>query len=292
MKKTSAPEHLVHPFTKAATGAALLASTAMSSFGVGSAFWDGLANGQIEAWIGLCIIGGALAASEFGAVALAHAITKDGWTFTRGAFFGLATIGNMLACHYGVEAINTRLVAPQRAPYEAAVQSAVARVDAATDGKASLERRHAEEAARLEASFEAERGANPNYVTSRGRQQTEQRDALARRQRAELALAQAAISTAADAAADADAALEQAPEGFSLMQMLGVAILVELFKGALLMAASPRRRRIRLDGNVLPIDPAAYALMTSDELAAIESRASAAKALAQHARRRLKRNAA
>lgn len=44
--------------------------------------------------------------------------------------------------------------------------------------------------------------------------------------------------------------------------------------------------RLVASGSVLPIDPASYESMTDDELAVIESRASAAKALAQHARRR------
>ena len=289
------------PLTKLTVGAALLASTALSGFGVGSAFWDGLAAGRAEAWIGLAVIGTALAASEVGAVTLAYALTRDGLardavTWSRGVLFALCTLGNVLAGHYGAEAINTRLVAPQRAPYEAGVSSSAALLELANNTKADAEARHAREAADLERAFEAERQANPTFVTSRGRQQQESRAALASRQAAELRAAQTDIAAASEQLATARANLEEAPKGFGPEQMWGFAILLELLKGAMVALAAPRRRRADAASNVLPIEAEYYAELerTGDEeaLVAIESRAGAAKALAQHALRRLRKRAA
>lgn len=270
---------------------ALGASIVMSGFGVGSAFWAGLVAREPAAFIALGTIGAVLAASEIGAVVVARAMVRDGLTIARGALFALTTAGNVLAAHYGAEAINTRLVAPQRAPYESAVSSAGAMLEAARNGAQAQQSRHAEETAGLERALEAERAANPLYVTARGRQAQDQRDALAARQEAERAVQATEIASATANKADAIAAQEEAPKGFDWVQMWGFALLLELLKGVLVFVASPRRRRIAAAGNVLPIDPVAYAEMDEAELNEILSRGRTASALAQHALRRLRKAA-
>lgn len=272
-------------------GAALLASTAMSGFGVASSFWDGLTRGDPAAWIGMATIAGAIAASEAGAVVIATAITKDGWTVLRGGVFGLCTIGNVLAGHFGAEAINTRLVAPARAPYESAMSSSAALLELAKNTRDDLERRHSGEDARLEASIEAERAATPGAVTARGRDAQRQREAQDIRQTAELTAAALEVTQATRDVAEAEAELEKAPNGFTQLQMAGFALLLEMMKGALVWITAPRRRRMN-DGSVLSIDPAAYAAMGQDELEDILSRGRTASALAQHALKRLRRTAA
>jgi hypothetical protein len=291
------PTPTANPLVQTSVGAALLGGVALAAFGVGSAFWAGLEAQQIEAFIGLGAIGAVLLASECAAVALAWALTRDGLrndavTWLRGGVFAACTAANVLAGHFGAEALNTRLVAPQRAPYEAAVNSSAALLELAQNTKADTQSRHASELAGLERTFEAERAANPLYVTARGRQQEEQRTGLSQRHAAEMREAQAAISAATDQLATARANLAEAPQGFTPTQMWGFAALLELLKGVLVALAAPRRRRINPEGAALSIDPAAYAAMDEAELAEIESRASAAKALAQHARRRLAKRSA
>lgn len=269
-------------------GAALLASTAMSGFGVASAFWDGLTRWDPAAFIGLATIGAALAASEVGAVVVAHSIIKDGWTTARSVIFGLCTVGNVLAGHFGAEAINTRLVAPARAPYEIRLQSANASVQATQNGLDAFNTRAAGERAELENALEAERAAAPGAVTARGRDAQRQRDSLRERQQAERERITTELTAAQREQAQATAAMHEAPSGFGIAQMWGFALLLELLKGVLVWATSPRRRRIRADGNTLPIDPAAYRDMNRTELEEILSRGRTASALAQHALKRLR----
>lgn len=291
-KTSAAPESRDDWLMNTTVLTALGASVSLSAFGVASAFWDGLAAWEPAAIVATASLGAVLGASEVGAVVLARAMVRDGLTVARAGLFAITTIGNVLAAHYGAEAINTRLVEPQRAPYEASVASTAALLDLATTTKADVETRHAREQATLERTFEAERDANPTYVTSRGRQQQEQRDALSTRQRAELAEAQTAIATATTDHRNAEAALAEAPQGFSKLQLWGFAGLMELLKGVLVWVASPRRRRIDAKGNVLPIDPAAYADMDEGELEDILSRGRTASALAQHALKRKRKGAA
>lgn len=279
--------------TSMAASAAVILSAALAGFGVASAFWPRLVAGDPVAIVAAAVIIGVVAVSECAAaLLLVHAANRANegahlWAWAARLAFVACTAANVLTGHYGAEAINTRLVSPQRAPFEAGVSSAQALLTLAENTQAGIETRHTREIADLERQFEAERLANPLYVTARGNQQETQRAALATRQAAEMREAQSEISRATEQVSEAQAALDAAPKGFEQSQMWGFALLLELLKGLLVRVATPVRRRIAIaTGAALPIDPAAYAAMNDDELADVESRASAAKALAQHARRR------
>lgn len=272
--------------------AALLASTAMSSFGIGSAFWEGLVALNPAHMFGLAIIGGGLAASELGAVALAMTITRDGITWARGILFGFCTLANVLAGHFGAEAINTRLVAPQRAPFEQRLASANAEAAAAQNSLEAFIARAAEERGLLESQIEAERAAAAGAVTARARQARADREALAQRHRDEREPLQQTLASANQRQAEAAQALEtEAPKGMDPLQMWALSALLECLKGVLVWAATPRRRRIVAD-NVLAIDTGAMDDMTTDELREIEQKAASIKASAQWARKRKERAAA
>lgn len=276
----------------ASVAAALLASTAMSGFGVVSSFWEGLAAQNPAAWAGLAILGGGLAASELGAVALAMAMTRDGITWARGALFGFCTVANVLAGHYGAEAINTRLVEPQRAPYVQALASAAAESGAARNSLEAFESRAADETANLERSIEAERAAVAGAVSARSRQARADRDSLATRQRAEREPLAATLAAAEQREAQARQALaSDAPKGMDPVQMWALAALLECLKGLLVFAATPRRRKIATGDNVLSIDTSAFDALDATELAEIEARAASIKASAQWARKRKERAA-
>lgn len=277
-----------------AIGSALLASTAISGFGVASAFWDGLAAGEPAAFIGLGAIGLAIGASEVAAVVIAMSITRDGLTWSRGALFALCTASNILAGHYGAEAINTRLVAPQRAPYELRLQTAEATTSAAQNGLDAFNTRAAGERAELERALEAERNANTGAVTARGRDAQRQRDALARRQREERTAYANDLTAAQREQAAAQAAMHEAPEGFSGAQKLGFAILLELLKGVMVWVT--RRRQPKATGTqVVQISPADIRAMDDVALelawASLETARSTSTSI-WHERRRRNRGAA
>ncbi|GAM99090.1 hypothetical protein U91I_02730 [alpha proteobacterium U9-1i] len=270
----------------------MILSAALAAFGIASAFWPRLVEQDPVAWIAAGVIVGVVAVSEAAAsLLLVHAANRaaereHAWAWAARLAFIACTAANVLAGHYGAEAINTRLVSPQRAPFESALSSAEALLELAQNTKVDIEARHAREIAGLEREFEAERQTNPTFVTTRGRQQEEQRAAMRARQAAELREAQGEISRATEGVSDAQANMERAPAGFAQEQMWGFAALLELLKGLLVRVATPSRRRRRVEGAVIPIDPAAYAEMTEDELQAILSHGRSVSALAQHALRR------
>jgi len=278
--------------TRSAATCAVILSAALAGFGVASAFWPRLVAGDPVAWVAGGVIVGVVAVSEIAAaLLLVHAANRAAegahlWAWAARLAFVACTAANVMAGHYGAETINTRLVAPQRAPFESATSSAEALLTLANNTKADIEARHAREIAGLEREFEAERQANPLYVTARGRQQEEQRAAMRTRQAAELREAQGEISRATEQVNTARARMSEAPAGFGQEQMWGFAALLELLKGLLVRVATPVRRRPKADGAVIPIDPAAYEEMTADELQAIMSHGRSVSALAQHALRR------
>lgn len=294
---TSSPDAKPGWLTGSAATAAVVLSAALAAFGIASAFWERLIVFDPIAWTAAAVIVGVITVSEIAAaLLLVHAANRANegahlWAWLARLAFVACTIANVMAGHSGAEAISTRLVAPQRAPFESAVSSAEALLTLANNTKDDVEARHAREIAGLEREFEAERQANPTFVTSRGRQQEAQRAAMRDRQAAELREAQGEIGRATETLSAAQANMTGAPQGFSPQQMWGFALLLELLKGLLVRVATPVRRRFNANGAVLPIDPAAYEAMTDGELAEMESRASAAKALAQHARRRRQRAA-
>lgn len=285
--------------TRGAAGSAVLLSAALAAFGIASAFWPRLLAGDPVAWVAAGVIVGVVAVSETAAaLLLVHAANRAAegehvWAWAARLAFVACTAANVLAGHYGAEAINTRLVSPQRAPFEAAVSSARSLLDLANNTKADVEARHAREAADLERVFEAERVANPTFVTSRGRQQQEQRDAMSARQAAELREAQAAITGATEQLSESNARMSEAPKGFDPVQMWGFAALLELLKGLLVRVATPsqRKRTLTPSAGVVPIAPAAYAGLAVDELQAILSQGRSISALAQHELRRRERAA-
>lgn len=299
MTKHSTPRPDAKPgwLTGTAATCAVILSAALAGFGVASAFWPRLVAGDPVAIVAAAVIVGVVAVSETAAaLLLVHAANRASegahlWAWAARLAFVGCTFANVMAGHYGAEAINTRLVSPQRAPFEAAVSSADALLTGARNGLAAFESRAAGERADLERQLESERTAAAGYVTARARAAELAREGLARRQTAEREGLTADTHAAETALADARARLAAAPKGFEQLQMWGFALLLELLKGLLVRVATPVRRRVNPSGAVLPIDPAAYEAMTDDELSDMESRASAAKALAQHARRRRTRAA-
>lgn len=293
---TKSPAAVKDRWADASVLGALLASTALSGFGVVSAFWEGLADKQPAAWAGLAIVGLAMAASEVGAVTLARSLTRDGMhrdavTILRGSLFALTTAANVMAGHFGAEAINTRLVEPQRAPYEQRLASAHAAVGAAQNSLDAWVSLAADERAALERQLEAERAATPGAVTARARAAQAARDSIAERQRAERVPYEQTLAAAQQEEAQAQAAIAQAPQGFEQVQIWALAFLLECLKGVLVWVTAPRRRRADPAGNILPIEPAAYRDMDELELADILSRGRTASALAQHELRRRTRAA-
>ena len=280
--------------TSSAAASAVLLSAALAGFGIASAFWPRLVAGDPVAIIAAAIIIGVVTVSECAAaLLLVHAANRASegahlWAWLARFAFVACTAANVLTGHYGAEAINTRLVSPQRAPFESSLSSSQSLLTLANNTKADVEARHAREIAGLEREFEAERQANPLYVTARGRQQEEQRAAMRTRQAAELREAQGEISRATEEVSKAQADLDTAPRGFDASQMWGFALLLELLKGLLVRVATPSRRRVAASGAVavLPQDRSAFDEMTDDEIAEIETRASVTKALAQQARKR------
>lgn len=279
--------------TGSAATSAVLLSAALAAFGVASAFWPRLIAGDPVAITAALVIAGVILVSETAAaLLLVHAANRanegaHAWAWAARLAFVACTAANVLAGHYGSEAINQRLVSPQRAPFEAGVSSADALLTAARNALDAFEGRAAGERADLERQLEAERIAAAGYVTARARASELAREGLGRRHTAEREALAADVRAAETALADATARLDAAPKGFDQSQMWGFAALLELLKGLLVRVATPARRRAFIANSAaLPIDPAAYEAMTLDELAAVESRASAAKALAQHARRR------
>jgi hypothetical protein len=294
MTKSNTPNTEAKPgwLTSSAATSAVILSAALAGFGIASAFWPRLVAADPVAIIAAAVIIGVVAVSECAAaLLLVHAANRANegahlWAWAARLAFVACTAANVLAGHYGAEAINTRLVAPQRAPFEAGLSSAEAMLDGARNSVAAFESRAATERADLERQLESERQAAAGFVTARARAAELAREGLTRRHAAERDALAADVRAAEATVAEKRADFEAAPKGFDQFQMWGFALLLELLKGLLVRVATPVRRRIAASGAVLPIDPAAYEAMTDEELTAMESRASAAKALAQHARRR------
>ncbi len=116
--------------TQTAATCAVALSAALAGFGVASAFWPRLVAGDPVAWIAGGVIVGVVTVSEIAAsLLLVHAANRASerehvWAWAARLAFVACTAANSLMGHYGAEAINTRLVEPQRAPYEARVSSA------------------------------------------------------------------------------------------------------------------------------------------------------------------------
>lgn len=232
------------------------------------------------------------AASRLPVAAQAHATAGSiaGWAKCLATIAGFAalTTWNVYAGHMGAETINRASVAEKRAPLELASAEAAAGLSAAERALADYD---AETQRRAAARQQTIMGADGRYVTARSVAQAAAEAALDEREAARGEFVETIASNGAEAAR-AEIELRNAPAGLPGYQLWAFALILELIKGALVWFAAPVRRRLTLAGNVLPIEPAAYAEMSEAELTEIESRASAAKALAQHARRRLKKRAA
>lgn len=300
MGKHNTPRLAAKPgwLTGSAATCAVILSAALAGFGVASAFWPRLVAGDPVAIVAAAVIVGVVAVSETAAaLLLVHAANRASegahtWAWAARLAFVACTAANVLAGHYGAEAINTRLVSPQRAPFEASVTSGEALVAGARNALAAFESRAAAERADLERQLEAERAAVAGFVTARARAAELAREGLARRHAAERDALAADVRAAEAALAEAEARMSEAPKGFDQSQMWGFAALLELLKGLLVRVATPGRvRRRRGDGAVIPIDPAAYEEMSEAELQTILSHGRSVSALAQHALRRRQRAA-
>lgn len=281
--------------TGTAAACAVVLSVALAAFGVASAFWPRLLAGDPIAWVAAAIIIGVVAVSEAAAaLLLIHAANRAAegahlWAWAARLAFVGCTAANVLAGHYGAETINTRLVAPQRAPFEASVSSAEALVASARNTMAAFETRAASERADLERQLESERTAATGFVTARARAAELAREGLNRRHAAERDGIAAELRAAEAGLAEAQARMSEAPKGFDQFQMWGFALLLELLKGLLVRVATPvNQRRRKPESAVIPIDPAAYDDMDEEALQAVISHGRSVSALAQHALRRRK----
>lgn len=270
-------------------------ATSAALAGVGVADIFGWSTTLTAAGSAIIVVGTVLtetAASRLPVAAQAHAAAGSiaGWAKCLATIAGFAalTTWNVYAGHMGAETINRASVAEKRAPLELAAAEAGAGLAAATRALADYD---AETQRRAVARQQTIMGADGRYVTARSRAQAEAEAAIDERQGARGDLV-AAVTAKDSASARAEIELRNAPAGLPGYQLWAFALILELIKGALVWFAAPVRRRVGFSGNVLPIEPAAYAEMSEAELTEIESRASAAKALAQHARRRLKKRAA
>lgn len=206
--------------------------------------------------------------------------------------FAVLTTWNVFAGHMGADAINRASVADKRAPIERALTLAEAELATAERLLADYDR---ETERRAEARQQTIMGADGRYVTARSRAQDQADEAADHREAGRAPLVGEITEAEANVAA-ARLDLRNAPNGRPDHELWAFALILELIKGALVWFAAPVRRRVQIAGNVLPIDAGFYAELekAGDEgsLVEIESRAGAAKALAQHALRRLRKRAA
>lgn len=236
-----------------------------------------------------------IAASRMPVAAQDHINAGSIGGYVKGAIvvagFAALTTWNVFAGHMGASAINIASVA-KRAPIERALALAESK---ATTAQRLLADYDAETARRAEARQETIMGADDRYVSARSSAQDAAERAADTRE-ANRAPLVAAIAAAQTQVAEAELELRNAPNGRPDHELWAFALILELIKGALVWFAAPVRRRLQISGNVLPIDAGFYAELekAGDEtsLTEIESRAGAAKALAQHALKRLRKRAA
>ncbi len=204
-----------------------------------------------------------------------------------GLGFAALTAWNVTAGHMGMEAINRDSVAAQRAPLERAFIDARAASDAADKLLADYD---AETQRRAAARLQVIMGADGRYVTQRGRETERAERAADEREAGRAPLVEgAADKDAAEARARLE--LENAPAGRPQHELWGLAIILELLKGALLWFAAPVSGRRGNGAEIIPIEPAAYAAMDEAELQRILSHGRTISALAQHALKRRTRAA-
>jgi hypothetical protein len=224
---------------------AVALSVALGAFGVVSALAPVLGRGdalsQAAAWVALGVLSGGLLVSEVAAaLALLHASRRGqergGASRRAGAWvvFAAATAVNLGAGAYGVAQINAHVVAPQRAPMEAAAQAAAADVVSRTQ---DLDRFDAAAAADRVALNDRLQAA-PQAVTAGA---TAARTLAEDQSRRRAALV-TALERARQGEAEAVAALSGAPQPFGWWQKLAFAILLELLKGVFLWVATPALR--------------------------------------------------
>lgn len=278
--------------TSTAVSAAVALSATIAAVGVVVTFGDRAAAG--DPWSIGALAGGValLVLTEVGAVLSLLAAQRRAGEGHRAvaavalALFVVLTGANLAAGHFGAKALNDRLVAAQRAPFETEAAAAAATLAQAGEAKASFEPRAGDELARLEASLAAEREAASLAVTARARAAQAARDALAARQAAERQALAAAVTDATARQAQAASALAGAPAGFGEAQLWGFAVVLELLKGLLAWVAVPRRRRQDPSGATIVIAPGDASLLTEAELLAEQRRARAWATTIQHELRR------
>jgi hypothetical protein len=274
--------------------------------------WGGVLTGVTLAGIGVTGIvgfGSALAMAGTGILILGTMLTEIAASrmpveaqrrAAEGGWFGWVKAGlvaggfaaltgwNVMAEHMGASAINTASVADKRAPIEKRDADAKAALASAEQVLTAYD---AETQRRAAARLDVIMGADGRFVTARNRAMN-QADHAADEREAGRAPLMTDIAAKQAAVAQADIDLRNAPNGRPDHELWAFALILELIKGALVWFATPVRRRIAAEGNVLPIDPAFYAELEAagdvKGLEEIESRAATAKALAQHPLRRLR----
>lgn len=157
--------------------------------------------------------------------------------------FAAATAMNLLAGHYGAQAMNRALIAPQRAPLEARIATAHAVIAEAGPALAALDERAAREKAEMQARHDAEAARNPRFVTANATQARTDREALSARHDAERTSIEARKRAAEAEQKAAKADLQAAPKLLSEPQLWGMAAIFELLKGVLALVAAPAGRK-------------------------------------------------
>lgn len=216
-------------------------SVALATIGVAGliGFESGLAK------VGSAVLIGGTVLTELAATRLPlHAQRRFGeGAWLKGSLvilgFGALTCWNLLASHFGMQAIEAASLQDRRAPLErAAAESDAAREvaeEALTEFDAETRRQSEQMGVALRGAFES------GYVTAAARNARESSDARAERR---VSLAQA-VTDARGADRAAERALAAAPEPRPDRDLWGFAIILELIKGALVWFATASERRAR-----------------------------------------------
>ena len=262
----------------------------------------GVGVSQLVGWDGPLLAAGsaglilAVALSEIAAARLpVHAearIRGDGsWIkgLVAAVCFAALTGVNLLTGHMGLKAIDMAGVDAQRAPLQRALTQAEADFTSAAAAEAAVRAAAMQaEASYRQAQQAGLRQLENGYFGANGRLMAQAEAAAA--QRTAAIAAKAAISAQAEAQLKAaKAALAHAPQGRPERELFGLALVLELLKGALVWCATANGSR-RKPSDVVRLKP--FGEMSADELDAIARHGMSLAASARHERSRRLRAAA
>jgi hypothetical protein len=196
------------------------------------------------------------------------------------AGFVVLTLVNLAVGHMGLKAIDAAGVADGRAPFVQRLAQAEA---AETAAKSSLAA-HDKAAADAQAVWaKAQDQVDVRYVTA-GTKRLAAAEAAAKDRAQARALLVDTLAKAEAAAKTAKAEMARAPNPRPDLELWGVALVLEILKGALMWFATPATARRALAKNVIELTPVGE--MSDDELERLASQAASWAALVRHEKRR------